>query len=94
MSKAALKDSFRLIASIIFDIKEPGVLEAKEIVRRIHQWLSTLKNTRWLLIFNNYDDFDQFCIEHYYPPASYRAILVTSRRLDHVSRSTLDIKPF
>lgn len=94
VSEALLKDSFRLIASIIFDIEDPGVLEDKEIVRRIHQWLSNPKNTGWLLIFDNYDDPDQFRIDNYFPPASHGAILVTSRRPDDVSGCTLDIKPF
>ncbi|KOS41254.1 hypothetical protein ACN38_g7863 [Penicillium nordicum] len=94
VSEASLKDSFRLIASIIFDVEDPGMLEDKEIVRRVHQWLSTPKNTGWLLIFDNYDDPEQFRIDNYYPPASHGAIVVTSRRPDQVSGSTLDIKPF
>ncbi|KAJ5344404.1 TPR repeat protein [Penicillium brevicompactum] len=94
VSEASLKDSFRLIASIIFDVEDPGVLEDKEIVRRVHQWLSTPKNTGWLLIFDNYDDPDQFRIDNYYPPASHGAIVVTSRRPGDVSGGTLDIKPF
>ncbi|CAG8212714.1 unnamed protein product [Penicillium nalgiovense] len=94
VSEASLKGSFRLIASIIFDVEDPGVLEDKEIVRRVQQWLSTPKNTGWLLIFDNYDDPDQFRIDNYYPPASHGAIVVTSRRPGDVSGSTLDIKPF
>ncbi|KGO78557.1 Tetratricopeptide-like helical [Penicillium italicum] len=93
VSEAALKDSFRSIASLIFDVEEPEVLEDKEIVRRVHQWLCTPKNTGWLLIFDNYDDPAQFRIENYHPPASHGAILVTTRRPDLVSGSTLDIKP-
>lgn len=93
VSEAALKDSFRLIASLIFDVQEPGVLEDKEIVRRVHQWLSTPNNTGWLLVFDNYDDPDQFRINDYYPPASHGAIVVTTRRPDLVAGSTLNIKP-
>ncbi|KAJ5732695.1 hypothetical protein N7493_004176 [Penicillium malachiteum] len=89
VSEASLKDT-----SIIFEVEDLGVLEDKEIVRRVHQWLSTPKNTRWLLIFDNYDDPDHFRIDNYYPPASHGAILVTSRRPDDVSGSTLHIKPF
>ncbi|KAJ5823330.1 hypothetical protein N7447_005670 [Penicillium robsamsonii] len=94
VSEAALKDSFRSIASLIFDIEEPGVSEDKEIVRRIHQWLCTPKNTGWLLIFDNYDDPAQFRIEDFYPFASHGAIMVTTRRLDLVAGAPLDIKPF
>ena len=94
VSEAALKDSFRSIASIIFDVEEPGVLEDKEIVRRVHQWLCTPKNTAWLLIFDNYDDSNQFNIDQYYPPASHGAVVVTTRRPDLVAGSTLHIEPF
>jgi hypothetical protein len=93
VSEAALKDSFRSIASHIFEVQGPGVLEDKEIVRRVHQWLSNPKNTGWLLIFDNYDEPDQFRIDDYYPPASHGAIVVTTRRPDLIAGSTLDIKP-
>lgn len=68
VSEAALKDSFRSIACLIFNVEEPGVLQDKEVVRRVHQWLCTSRNTGWLLIFDNYDDPAQFQIDHYYPP--------------------------
>jgi hypothetical protein len=93
VSETALKDNFRSIANLIFDVEEPGVLGDKEIVRRIHQWLSAPKNTGWLLIFDNYDDPEQFRIDHYYPHASHGAILVTSRRPALVSGTFLHIKP-
>ncbi|KAJ5624187.1 hypothetical protein N7510_000496 [Penicillium lagena] len=93
VSEAALKDSFRLIASFVFDIHDPRVLEDKEIVRRVHQWLSTPNNTGWLLIFDSYEDSDQFLIDDYYPLASHGAIVVTTRRPDLVAGSTIDIKP-
>lgn len=94
VSEAALKDSFRSIASLIFDVEEPGALEDREIVRRAHQWLCNPKNTGWLLIFDNYDDPAQFQIDLYYPPASHGAIIVTSRRPDHVAGTPLHVKAF
>jgi hypothetical protein len=94
VSEAALKGSFRSIAGLIFDVEDPRVLEDREIVRRIHQWLCTPKNTEWLLIFDNYDDPDQFRIDQYYPPASHGAIVVTTRRPDLVAGTPLHVKPF
>ncbi|KAJ6088404.1 hypothetical protein N7486_009665 [Penicillium sp. IBT 16267x] len=78
VSEAILKDSYRSIASLIFDVEEPGVP----------------KNTGCLLIFDNYDDPTQFWIDYYYPPASHGAIVVTSRRPDQVAGTSLHIKPF
>lgn len=88
-----MKDSFRSIASLIFEVEEPGVLEDKEIVRRAHQQLCTPENPRWSLIFDNYDDLDQFEIDRYYHSASHGAILVTTRRPDLVAGTSLDIMP-
>lgn len=93
VSEASLKDSFRSIASHIFKVQEPRVLEDQAVVRIVHRWLCTLNNTGWLLIFDNYDDPDRFRIDHYYPPASHGAIVVTTRRPDLVAGSHIDIEP-
>jgi hypothetical protein len=60
VSEATLKESFLLIASYIFDVEDPRALKDEELVRRVRQWLSDSTNTSWLLIFNNYEDPDQF----------------------------------
>ncbi|KAJ6125892.1 hypothetical protein N7471_010385 [Penicillium samsonianum] len=84
-SEAALKDSFRSIAGLIFDVQDPRLLESKVIIGRVHQGLSDSTNTGWLLIFDNYDDLSMFDINEYYPPASHGAIMVTTRRPDLVA---------
>ncbi|KAJ5825846.1 hypothetical protein N7474_002984, partial [Penicillium riverlandense] len=92
-SEAALKDSFRSVASLIFSVQDPGVLQGNAIVGHVHQWLSDLRNTGWLLVFDNYDEPSQFEINDYYPPASHGTVVVTTRRPDLVAGSTLHIKP-
>lgn len=93
-SETALKDSFRSIASLIFDIQDPQLLESKDTIRRVRQWLSNSDNTRWLLIFDNYDDPDLFEINHYYPhTTSHGAIIVTTRWPDRVGGKILHVKP-
>ncbi|OQE94229.1 hypothetical protein PENNAL_c0004G02119, partial [Penicillium nalgiovense] len=93
VSKATLNDSFRSVAHAIFDIEDSRVLDDKELVIRVHRWLCAPKNTRWLLIFDNYDDPDQFRVDDYYPPASHGAIMVTTRRPYLVAGNVLHIKP-
>lgn len=93
-SEAALKDSFQSVARLIFDIQDSGLLESKEMTGRVLQWLSDPVNTGWLLIFDNYDDPTQFDINDFYPPASHGSIVVTTRSPDHVTGSTLHIRPF
>lgn len=92
-SETILKDSFRSIAGLIFDVQEPGVLGGEEILIHVHRWLSNKKNTQWLLIFDNYDDPSQFDISKYYPIASHGAIIVTTRRPDLVSGKEIHVKP-
>jgi hypothetical protein len=92
-SEASLNDSFQSIASYIFNVPNPGALESKEIVRRIHQWLSNPKNTGWLLIFDNYDNPSQFQIDKYFPLASHGDIIVTTRRPGLVAGSQVSVKP-
>ncbi|KAJ5125750.1 TPR repeat protein [Penicillium atrosanguineum] len=91
-SEAALKDSLRFIASLIFSVQDPGVLERSAIPGRVYRWLSDSRNTRWLLIFDKYDDPSQFEISDYFPSASHGAIIVTTRALD-LAGNTLHIKP-
>jgi hypothetical protein len=93
VSQATLNDSFRWAANLIFDIEDSGVLDDEELMRHVHQWLCAPKNTGWLLIFDNYDDPDQFQIEHYYPPTSHGAIMVTTRRPALVAGIHLVIRP-
>ncbi|KAF3481566.1 kinesin light chain [Arthroderma uncinatum] len=92
-TETTLKDSFRLIAKNIFDIQDPDILEPDQTIVSICRWLSDAENTQWLLIFDNYDDPNQFKIEQYYPLASHGAIIVTTRRPDLVAGRTVQMQP-
>lgn len=81
-SDAKLNDSLRSVASIILSGQNPNILEGNELRRGVHQWLSDLQNTRWLLVFDNYDDADRFDINTYFPPISHGALIITTRRPD------------
>lgn len=92
-SEATLKDSFRTAAEVVFDIQDPTVLESEQILTRVRGWLSDKKNTRWLLIFDNYDNHEHFKIATYYPPASHGAIIITTRLPHLVAGKTVRIQP-
>jgi hypothetical protein len=92
-SETALKDTFRSIASHIFSAQDSEALERSAIVGRVHRWLSDSRNTRRLLIFDNYDDPSQFEINDYFPPASYGAVVVTTRQQHLVAGNIMHIKP-
>jgi hypothetical protein len=91
-SKATLKDTFRSIASRIF--QDTRILESEDMIGHVHRWLSNSENTQWLLIFDNYDDPDQFDINDYYPQNTCHGnVIVTTRWPDRVGGKILHVKP-
>jgi hypothetical protein len=93
VSEATLKDSFRLVAEAIFDSQDAQALKDEQSIIHTRRWLSDEKNTRWLLIFDNYDDPSQYRIEKYYPYVSKGAIIVTTRRPELVAGKELRLQP-
>ena len=81
------------LASMIFAVRDWSDLNSDKIRALVHAWLSDLKNTRWLMVFDNHDDPDQFNIESYLPPNSHGAILITTRRPDLIAGEELHLKP-
>jgi len=93
-SEGALKGSFRSIFGLIFAVQDTLALGDEEYIGRVHKWLSNSGNTRWLLIFDNYDDPDDFKIDTFLPPTtSHGAIIVTTRRPDRVVGHLFPVKP-
>lgn len=74
-SKSKLKESFRRIAKRIFKMMP----ESEDAVQPTLRWLSDQKNTDWLLIFDEYDDPDQFSISNYVPGGAHGSILITTQ---------------
>jgi hypothetical protein len=61
------------------------MLQDRHALVKTRRWLSDKKNTWWLLIFDNYDDPDQYPIEQYCPYVFHGAVIVTTRRADLVA---------
>ncbi|KJK61032.1 Tetratricopeptide repeat [Aspergillus parasiticus SU-1] len=95
-TEISLKNSFVTAAGLIFGSQVSESLEGNEAVRRTREWLSDPHNSKWLLIFDNYDNPSDFKLDCYYPPAAHGAIIITTRQADQVIGRTalLDIKPF
>jgi hypothetical protein len=79
-SEMAMNTSLRVLANRIILPKTVGKLEDDTLWAHVTNWLSEPENHRWLLIFDNYDDPDQYDIKKYYPPATHGSIIVTSRQ--------------
>jgi hypothetical protein len=91
-SKTALLMSLRRLAPQI--LPEAGDrLNDEAILIQVSVWLSQLDNNRWLLIFDNYDDPDQFNIREYYPSVAHGSIIVTTRQRDRVNGEEIHLQP-
>jgi NB-ARC domain len=91
-SKTALLTSLRRLAPQI--LPEAGDrLNDEAILVQVSVWLSQLDNNHWLLIFDNYDDPDQFNIREYYPLVAHGSIIVTTRQRDRVNGEEINLKP-
>ncbi|KAB8253464.1 hypothetical protein BDV35DRAFT_375386 [Aspergillus flavus] len=55
-TEISLKNSFATAAGLIFGSRVSQSLEGNEAVRRTREWLSDPENSKWLLIFDNYDN--------------------------------------
>jgi len=92
-SKQTLQLSFRLVAGRFLKAQDAELLNNEQILVRVHEWLSDTRNTQWLLIFDNYDDPDQFDIGEYCPYAAHGSIVITSRLPDHVNGQQVRVQP-
>ncbi|KAE8553941.1 hypothetical protein EYB25_002479 [Talaromyces marneffei] len=68
--------------------------EVEQYARQVLKWLALPGNSRWLLIFDNVDEYspetdDGYDIQKYFPTADHGSILITSRlqSLTEVGRS-------
>lgn len=88
-SESLLRQSFESLAVVIFQ----DAPNEHAVVKLVHDWLADATNTRWLLIFDGYNDPTQFNIEDYYPPAFHGAIIVTTRCPEFVTGTSFHVQP-
>jgi NB-ARC domain len=92
VSEVTLKTSLRSIAERLTEPAEYEKLEDEQILLRVRRWLSETKNSRWLLIFDNYDEPDLFDIQKYYPHTAHGSIIITTRLPDQVSGTQVQLR--
>jgi hypothetical protein len=90
-SKPALLTSLRRLARVISP-ESGDQLQEDMMLTQVSVWLSNLENSRWLLIFDNYDDPDQFNIREYFPSVVQGSIIITTRRSNLVSGTKINVR--
>lgn len=85
ISELTLRASFRSLAQKLLKAQDLEKLTNEQILDQSLEWLLNSKNTRWLLIFDNYDEPDRIDISNYIPDASHGSIIITTRYPDLVN---------
>lgn len=93
-TELTLKESFRTIIRQLLQLAGLEKLGNEQVVPRVLNWFADTRNTQWLLIFDNYDEPDQFAIDDYVPHAAHGSIVITTRLPDHVKGSCVRVQPF
>jgi hypothetical protein len=78
-AKDDLMDNF---VQRVQDLRIAGRYQVEDdmMLTKVSVWLSNLENPRWLLVFDNYDDPDQFTIREYFPSVAQGSIIVRWRQ--------------
>jgi NB-ARC domain len=84
-SESTLRTSLRRLAPQILPNETVYRMDDDQLWAQISLWLSKLENSRWLLIFDNYDDPAQYQIEKYYPFVAHGSIIITTRQPERVN---------
>lgn len=93
-SESVLNQSYRLVARRILDMTTyRGLNDDDEVLLCVTNWLLDIRNTRWLLIFDNYDDPDAYDIGKYCPYGLHGSAIITTRYPDRVRGQQLLIRP-
>jgi hypothetical protein len=90
--EVALQKSLHLLARRILTPEAVSKVEPDQIWFHVSKWLSEWDNNRWLLIFDNYDDPDQYNITKYYPSVAHGSMIVTTREPDRIIGVPVSVK--
>lgn len=78
-SEVTLQSSFRNLAYRILPLETVDQLDKDHLWIAVSNWLCEPDNSRWLLIYDNYDNPEEYDIRKYYPPVTHGSIIVTTR---------------
>lgn len=90
-SESTLKRGFHSLAGKILGVTEAETLTTAEAYAETVEWLRDARNTKWLLIFDNYDNPDEFDVREYFDTA-HGSVIITTRYPDLVSGEAIRIQ--
>lgn len=92
-SEQTLYASFRSLISGVVATEGLAEMDDERVLTHIHRWLSRPRNARWLLVFDNYDDPEQFSVDDFCPNTGHGSIIITTRLPDLVRGQQVRVQP-
>lgn len=92
ISEVAIAASLRALAYRVMPVETVNELKDAQLQTHVSSWLSEPQNTRWLLIFDNYDDPSQYDIKSYFPAATHGSIIITTRQPRSLNGAQLKVR--
>lgn len=91
-TEATLNSSLRAMANRIIPSETISKLDDDQVWIHISNWLSEQDNSRWLLVFDNYDDPDEYKITQYHPSVAHGSIIITTRQPDRANGEKIKVQ--
>lgn len=91
-SEFTLRSSLRQLARRALAVEDIDKVSDEIIWVRVSNWLCELNNSRWLLVYDNYDEPDAYDITKFYPPVVHGSIIVTTRLPSKVNGSAVLVR--
>ncbi|MCJ1476741.1 hypothetical protein MMC13_005410 [Lambiella insularis] len=92
-SEVTVKASLRSMAGRIFTLQNRNSLVAEQALSHVKRWLADAQNTRWLLLFDNYDEPKSYEIGDYIPFTDHGSIIITTRMPSEVGGEKVAVRP-
>jgi hypothetical protein len=91
-TEATLNSSLRAVANRIIPLETVSKWDNDQVWVHVSNWLSEQDNSRWLLVFDNYDDPDEYKITQYYPSVAHGSIIITTRQPDGANGEKIKVQ--
>lgn len=91
-NEISLQSSLQSLAKLVLGPDVANGLEVDQLWDHVSHWLSKQDNKQWLLIFDNYDDPEQYSLTKYYPSATHGSIIITTRQPELVNGANISVK--
>ena len=90
-TEATLNSSLRAVANRVIPPETVSKLDDDQVWVQVSNWLSEQDNSRWLLVFDNYDDPDEYKITQYHPSVAHGSIIITTRQPDRANGEKIKV---